>query len=596
MTARYVYGVAALLAFAAAYACWCHAPLIWDGAYQFNATLIMQRPYFYLTRFHTWFLWWPTVWASRVTSNVSALQTVYGLPFLLAPVVGVLLSWWMVREHAPRLILWAVFGIAAAALPGQIFVINDSIFQQHIFWPIFMAIFVPLSWPKKIVLALLIPFQFVHPLGVLLLGGATGAALAMAWSDRANRRTMLIRAAILGGLCLLAISKIIITNHIRALDDTYARDEARWQTALDRWYAGVMGWPIRGLWMMWGAGIMALLYRLPRGAIRWPAIAIGAAALAVAGALLSRAYRVHPAEMFAPGAVFALIYLCLLLVANRPNLAALAATAILLGLAFFSLRRFWMHPNGVVAYRIGVAACAVCVLFLLQLRRTIDPAHFAGCLVYLCAAVGAVFWIRWAADDRLWWKALDYRRWLGPLTAPFFALATLEACAMARGHSETDLASPEETRPLRGKLALILATTFAIVLGVQSTIWQHRSRRLIAAVERSPGAIVPVTAFPWIAGACLDHWGSGDYVTVMQGKTPHKLLMFSQQSIDDLYATPPKFPHWDMYPGARPDHPDQTPGAAGWFDFRPFLRELANHPRPTMRLIPDRLDSKSTPN
>ena len=64
---------------------------------------------------------------------------------MLAPVVGVLVSWWVVRRHAPGLILWALFGILAAPLPGQIFVINDSIFQQHLFWPIFLAMFVPLT-------------------------------------------------------------------------------------------------------------------------------------------------------------------------------------------------------------------------------------------------------------------------------------------------------------------------------------------------------------------------------------------------------------------------------------------------------------------
>src|SRR5579862_2961303 len=120
MTARHVYAVAALLALTACYACWCHAPLIWDGAYQFNATLIMQKPYFYLTRFHTYFLWWPTVWASRVTSNVPLLQAIFGLPFLLAPVFGLLVSWWIVRKQAPYLMIWVIFGVATATLPGQI--------------------------------------------------------------------------------------------------------------------------------------------------------------------------------------------------------------------------------------------------------------------------------------------------------------------------------------------------------------------------------------------------------------------------------------------------------------------------------------------
>ena len=33
----------------------------------------------------------------------------------------------------------------------------------------------------------------------------------------------------------------------------------------------------------------------------------------------------------------------------------------------------------------------------------------------------------WALE-RSWWKAVDYRRWLTPLTAPFFLLAAIEAC------------------------------------------------------------------------------------------------------------------------------------------------------------------------
>src|SRR5580698_8308894 len=104
MSSRFVYVVAALLALTAGYACWCKAPLIWDGAYQFNWTLINQRPYHYLTRFHTLLLWWPTVWASHFTTNVGILQTVYGLPFLLAPLVGLTFSWWLVHQAKPHLI------------------------------------------------------------------------------------------------------------------------------------------------------------------------------------------------------------------------------------------------------------------------------------------------------------------------------------------------------------------------------------------------------------------------------------------------------------------------------------------------------------
>src|SRR5207302_3210707 len=104
---------------------------------QLCCTLIHQYPYAYFGRLHSHFLWLPTAWAARHTANVWVLQMVYGLPFCLAPAAGLLLSWWFVRRRAPRLIMWAAFGVAAAPLPGQVFIINDSILQQHLFWPVF---------------------------------------------------------------------------------------------------------------------------------------------------------------------------------------------------------------------------------------------------------------------------------------------------------------------------------------------------------------------------------------------------------------------------------------------------------------------------
>src|SRR4029453_10473450 len=130
------------------------------------------RPYAYETRLHSYLLWEPLVWLSHHTTNLHALQLALGLPFCLAPVVGLLASWWMVRRHAPWLIIWAIFGIAAAPLPGQIFVINDSIFQQHLFWPVFLSLFVPLTTMQVTVLQLLVLFQFSHQIGAVLLGGA----------------------------------------------------------------------------------------------------------------------------------------------------------------------------------------------------------------------------------------------------------------------------------------------------------------------------------------------------------------------------------------------------------------------------------------
>src|SRR5882724_667850 len=155
---RITWIVVSLLAVTGFFACACDAPMIWDGAYQFCLTLIKQHPYSYLTRFHSYVLWLPTVWLSHFTDNLTLLKFAYGLPFTLAPAFSVLASWWMVRDRAPHLMLWAIFGAAAGPLPGQIFIINDSILQQHMFWPVYLGILVRLDWQRVVLLAMLTPF------------------------------------------------------------------------------------------------------------------------------------------------------------------------------------------------------------------------------------------------------------------------------------------------------------------------------------------------------------------------------------------------------------------------------------------------------
>src|SRR6476646_6332937 len=142
---RAIVSITLILAAAGIYACWCGAALTWDGAYQFCWGLLKQRPYVYGARFHSWIVWLPFIGVSRVTHSLALLRVVFGLPFALAPAAGLILSWWVVRRDAPHLIVWALFGIAIAPLPGQIFIINDSIFQQHLFWPVFLGLFVELG-------------------------------------------------------------------------------------------------------------------------------------------------------------------------------------------------------------------------------------------------------------------------------------------------------------------------------------------------------------------------------------------------------------------------------------------------------------------
>ena len=112
--------------------------------------------------------------------------------------------------------------------------------------------FVPLTWPKRIVLTVLAVFQFAHPVGVPLTLGAAIAACVVAAVDPAGRRRLLGRAALMGGLCLLAAGKVYATNHVPMWVDKYAQDEATWPNAVARWNASVRGTPLHGLQWLFG--------------------------------------------------------------------------------------------------------------------------------------------------------------------------------------------------------------------------------------------------------------------------------------------------------------------------------------------------------
>jgi hypothetical protein len=466
---KFVWAVVAILALAAGYCCWCALPLVWDGAFQLSVTLLRQEPFVYLTRFHTLILWQPTVWLSHFTANPMLLQAVYGLPFLLAPAVSVAVSWWLVKSEAPWLIIWPIFGVAAGTLPGQVFVINDSIWQQTLFWPIYLSVFVKMSRPQVWVLAILSIFQFVHQIGVPLLAGAAIAAVIMGKTDTDNRVRFLQRARIMGMLALLAIAKIVITNHIKSLEDTYAEREFAWWVVKERWNYGVAGYPLRGLICAWIAAFCLFLH---------------------------------------------------------------------------------------------------CVISMPQKRRMVEFLTFA-----LLVAAGGI-WLYWAADAHRWNKALDYRRWILPLSLPFFILALLDESARKwRGRA----LPPLQSGKLRPAAALLLACIFAGVLGTQATVWWNMLRHLQRDVASSPAAIIPLNSIGWARGTPLDHWATSDAITLLEGKEPRKLLLTPEQ-VKDIYQRPPIVPNqgWFLRPLLHPP----PPGPGGWYDFGPLLKVLAASTQP----------------
>lgn len=524
-TQQSVYVAAAILASTGLYACWCDAAMIWDGAYQYCCTLLYQNPFSYGTRFHSYLAWLPVVWVNRVTDSPPILRAVYGLPYLLAPAAGLLLSWWVVRRRAPELIIWAAFGVAIAPLPGQIFVINDSIFQIHLFWPLFMGALVPLDNRRLVALSLLAVFQLSHPIGIALLLGTLGAACLLLLAKYIARPLANAPSAALPkhadqgpypliaqagrpgfpshdnvgkrrsyvAILFLFLVSAVLKNW--RFPDQYAAQEMDWIEVVKRWRDGVMGAPLSGLWFMWIAGLL-----------------------------------------------------------------------------LFVQARLGTGPS--------------------RIRRLLPAA------VPLAVACAAGYWIPWAADQHAWYKALDWRRWVVPLTMPFFVLAFAEAWAQTRRQardgaaatgpqpSRADDGHATEIRKLRGVTGIALALVFAAVLSVQSTIWSRMTDRLVADVGAHPSALVPMSDIPWTYRTAMDHWGTPAYLVALQGARQEKLLWVNDayrrrshvlvptatpqdpRDMGWLAHRPPQVPvtEWSVLPSA--------PNAKGWFDFGPFIEGL----------------------
>lgn len=225
----------AAMAVAGGLACLWDLALIWDGGAHFCYTLFHGSGYGYAARFFTAILWRPVIWAAHLTDNLAILRALFGLPLCLAPAVSAALSWWMVARSRPALFPWALLGICAASVPVQVFVVNESIFQLNVFWPVFLGLLVPLTPARRIVMAGLLVFQFSHPQGLLLLAGAA-TALAALREEPMHRRRALIMAA-LTMLCLL---------RVLLFPDAEAAHQASLNAAFALFRQGMFGWPLAG--------------------------------------------------------------------------------------------------------------------------------------------------------------------------------------------------------------------------------------------------------------------------------------------------------------------------------------------------------------
>jgi hypothetical protein len=379
------------------------------------------------------------------------------------------MSWLIVKNRAPHLILWAIFGAAAGPLPGQIFIINDSIFQQHMFWPVFLGALVHLERYQTTGLAILSAFQFSHQIGTVLLTGAAGASFLLAFQDRENRRELILKTIVLAVLASVAVWKAL---HFR---DSWAEQEFTRERISESWHYGVEGPALRGIILMWCAGVGA--------------------------------------------------FLC----------------------------------------------CRSQIPFVERISGRIRIASL------ICIIGAALIWTLWAADPHKWTDAANYRRWVVPLTMPFYFLAFADQWR-SLGNARRNPAAPSDNR-LPWAIGISVAGTFALILSIQSIVWARLTHRLMADVESYPAALVPWSQIAWSKDTAITHWGTTSYIFVLEGRVPRKLLLdknpaYAKRQTDLLFASPPTVPLAWFTPVS------PAPGPGGWFEFRSLLYSAHHQPAP----------------
>jgi hypothetical protein len=495
-----------LIFLAGLWACWCDVALLWDGAYQFCSSLVADKPFLYLSRFHSGVVWQPVIWLSHITDSMRVLKMAFGAPFCFAPLASVLLSWWIVRRQAPHLILWALFGSAIATLPGQIFMINDSIFQLHFWWPVFFATFLPVTRVQLVAIGLVSLFQLSHPIGVGICGMCAIAALAF----------------------------------------------ARWGTAPGR--AGVApadpGVPPGSP----NAGPTSIreqrppLCDLPGGT---PGRAGGTPALPGARRALLGWACWHAA--LAAGGIIKLVVW-------PDSYAAKEA----------SLDRVWgALVWGVLPCGPGLlAAWTAAALFVwIRTQPGSQRARWWSRAALPLLALTGVTWVLWASSPMFWQGAINYRRWVFPMSMPFLLAAGWEIWHPAR----LDRQSARALQRQRDWAGLAIAGIFFLVLGLQSYGWARLWHRMSDQVARSPSAWIKDDDLAWTHLTPLDHWGIATQVIVAQGRQP-RVLFQTPGDAQRARETPARFSlaPWNQFA------PETLPYC--WFDWSVALREARKAP------------------
>lgn len=236
------------------------AAMSWDGSFQFFMTVNSQTPYITQSRLVVLPAQGAVLLASRFTENLVLLQAIYGLVYalILGGMLG--LSWWIVRDRAPRLYLWAVLGICIGILPGLFPIYSEATLAVIMFWPLALAVLLGVQEQHVgLVTVLSAAIFFTHPTSVLLFILAAGLAFLVGHRHRQDRYRMWIWTLVFVVLAALAAYRFSQSLTI------YESEQLSFRVVRETFVLAVAGFPLAALICAWIAAAMAYVTPLIRG-------------------------------------------------------------------------------------------------------------------------------------------------------------------------------------------------------------------------------------------------------------------------------------------------------------------------------------------
>lgn len=196
---------------------------------------------------------------SQFTRDPGLLQASFGVTYALITIAAVVAAWWVVKDRARHLFVWAALGILIAPLPGQLAFISDGAIVMQLAWTLWLVALLGVR-PRD--LLAIIPFTVLifisHPTGFVLFGITAGLALfrrGVGWPTR----------LFWAGVWLVISAAAYL--RFAAIATPYERQQLSLNVMFNEFFSSVFGYPLLSLICAWMIGLLLLR---PRLVARWP--------------------------------------------------------------------------------------------------------------------------------------------------------------------------------------------------------------------------------------------------------------------------------------------------------------------------------------